>query len=128
VLVLLFATPLWYANSTHFRAETHAALSRAAPPPKALVLDAFGMSDVDFTGSREISQLLDELERQKILFAIARAGQHVRDNLEHSGLLARIGANHLFSSADEAVVALRAELDRAGRATGTPGTPRTEPA
>ena len=128
VLVLLFATPLWYANSTHFRAETHAALSRAAPPPKALVLDAFGMSDIDFTGSREIRHLLDALERQKIVFAIARAGQHVRDNLEHSGLLARIGANHLFSSADEAVVALRAELDRAGRATGTPGTPRTEPA
>ena len=51
VLVLLFATPLWYANAVHFHDEVEAALRRA-PGTSVLVLDALGMSDVDFTGSR----------------------------------------------------------------------------
>jgi SulP family sulfate permease len=106
VLVLLFPTPLWYANATHFRAQIEEHLAAVKPPPQAVVLDAFGMSDIDYTGSREMSELLDTLERQKIHFALARAGQTVRENLSRSGLLARIGPEHLYSSADEAVAAI----------------------
>jgi high affinity sulfate transporter 1 len=106
VLVLLFATPLWYANANHFRAEIEHALGAAKPPPHALVLDSFGMSDIDYTGQNELRRLLDELDRRRIRFAIARAGETVRDNLERAGLLARIGEDHLFGSADEAVRAV----------------------
>jgi SulP family sulfate permease len=103
--VLLFPTPLWYANATHFRAEIDQHLAAVKPAPQALVLDVFGMSDLDYTGSRELSELLDTLRREKIGFALARAGQTVRENLDRSGLLARIGPEHLYSSADEAVAA-----------------------
>jgi sulfate permease, SulP family len=106
VLVLLFPTPLWYANATHFRAQIDRHLAAVKPPPQAVVLDAFGMSDIDYTGSREMSELLDTLERQKIRFVLARAGETVRENLSRSGLLARIGPEHLYSSADEAVSAV----------------------
>jgi sulfate permease, SulP family len=106
VLVLLFPTPLWYANATHFRAEIDQHLAAVKPPPHAVVLDAFGMSDIDYTGSRELSELLDTLQREKISFALARAGKTVRENLTRSGLLARIGPEHLYSSADEAVAAI----------------------
>ncbi len=106
VLVLLFATPLWYANATHFRAEVARHLAAVEPPPQAVVLDAFGMHDIDYTGSRELSELLDNLEREKIRFVLARAGKTVRENLSRSGLLARIGPEHLYSSADAAVAAI----------------------
>ena len=58
VLVLLFATPLWYANAVHFRDEVVGALGRA-PGTRVLVLDTIGMSDVDFTGSRALGHVLD---------------------------------------------------------------------
>src|SRR5580698_6822708 len=83
VLVLLFATPLWYANAVHFRDEVVAALARA-PGTRLLVLDALGMSDVDFTGSRELGRVLDECDRAHVAFAMARAGDHLEDMLQRS--------------------------------------------
>ncbi|MGZ6564745.1 MAG: SulP family inorganic anion transporter [Solirubrobacteraceae bacterium] len=106
VLVVLFATPLWYANADHFRAQLHDAVARAAGPPRLVVLDAIGMSDLDYTGSRSLRDALDALDRERISFAIARAGEHVRTSLARSGLLERIGEERLFPSVDEAVTAL----------------------
>ena len=103
VLAVLFATPLWYANAIHFRAQLTDSLARALGTPRLVVLDALGMSDVDYTGSRALSAVLDELDRDHTAFAVARAGEHARQGLRRSGLLARIGEDHFFPSVDEAV-------------------------
>ncbi len=108
VLVLLFATPLWYANAVHFRDEVVGALGRK-PATQVLVLDALGMSDVDFTGSRELGNVLEVCERAHIAFGVARAGDHMKGMLERSGLVERIGAKHFYPSVNEAVTALTAE-------------------
>jgi sulfate permease, SulP family len=108
VLVLLFATPLWYANAVHFRDEVASAMERT-PGTRALVLDALGMSDVDFTGSRAMGHVLDECDRAHVAFGLARAGDHLRDTLRRSGLLQRIGEDHLYPSVNEAVSALANE-------------------
>ncbi len=105
VLVLLFATPLWYANAVHFRDEVVSALARA-PATRVLVLDTIGMSDVDFTGSRALAHVLKACERAHVEFGVARAGEHTRDMLRRSGLAQRIGEDHFYPSADEAVTAL----------------------
>jgi high affinity sulfate transporter 1 len=106
VLVVLFATPLWYANAVHFRAQLEAAIAHADPRPKVVVLDAIGMSDIDYTGARALHEELDELDREQISFAVARAGEHMRQSLALSGLLQRIGPDRLFPAVDEAVTAL----------------------
>ena len=107
VLVVLFATPLWYANAVHFRAQLDAAQARAIGPVQLVVLDTIGMSDVDYTGTQSLRDVLDDLQRQHIVLAVARAGQRVRESLSRSGLLERIGEHRFFASVDEAVVALR---------------------
>jgi SulP family sulfate permease len=107
ILVLLFATPLWYANAVHFRDEVSAALARA-PGTRVLVLDALGMSDVDFTGSRALGHVLDDCDRRHVSFGVARAGDHARDMLGRSGLTERIGEGHFYSSVDQAVTGLTA--------------------
>jgi sulfate permease, SulP family len=106
VLVVLFATPLWYANAVHFRAQLTAALDRAQTPVSLVVLDAIGMTDLDYTGARALAQALDVLQRRGIALAVARAGSHVRVSLARSGLLARIGEDHLYPSVGEAVAGL----------------------
>jgi SulP family sulfate permease len=103
VLVLLFAAPLWYANATHFRAALDHARRRSAQKPQLLVLDALGMYDVDFTGSQALGKALDELGRDGVAFAVARAGDHLKENLARSGLLQRIGAERFYGSVNEAV-------------------------
>jgi SulP family sulfate permease len=105
VLVLLFATPLWYANAVHFRDEVVAALGRK-PDTQILVLDALGMSDVDFTGSRALGHVLDACERAHVVFGVARTGDHLEDMLRRSGLTQRIGPSHFYPTVNEAVTAL----------------------
>jgi sulfate permease, SulP family len=106
VLAVLFATPLWYANAVHFREEVAAALRAAGGGTRVLVLDAIGMSDLDFTGARALGRVLDACERDGITVGVARAGIHVRRSLKRSGLDARIGEDLFYATVDEAVSAL----------------------
>jgi MFS superfamily sulfate permease-like transporter len=106
VLVVMFATPLWYANAAHFRTEMTAAINRAGHALRLVVLDTPGMSDLDYTGSRALRRMLDQLHHSGLIFAMARTNDTVRAGLARSGLLARIGEDHLFASVGEAVSAL----------------------
>ena len=106
VLVILYPAPLYFANATHFRAEIERGLGHLPTRPHVLVLDVAGMHDIDFTGVGALGEVLDELDRQHIAFALTRAGDHVRENLARSGLMQRIGSDHLFRTVDEAVRAL----------------------
>lgn len=109
VLVALYAAPLYFANAAHFRTEVDKALGHLSSRPHVFVLDVVGMHDIDFTGARALNDVLDELDRQHIAFALTRAGNHLRENLARSGLLERIGTDRLFRSVDDAVRALGPE-------------------
>jgi SulP family sulfate permease len=127
VLVVLFATPLWYANATHFRAQIFKALADTSTPasshPHAMVLDALGMSDVDYTGAAALRDLLERLKRDGIEFAIARAGQHVLGELMRAGLTpALIPTDRYFPDVDAAVAALA--LEPASEPSPAAGPPR----
>ncbi len=106
LLVVLFATPLWYANATHFSTQLRSAVDAQPVTPRLVVLDALGMSDIDYTGARALAGVLDELDRRTIAFAVARAGDRARAGLAAAGLEARIGPDRFFSAVDEAVTSL----------------------
>lgn len=106
ILVVLFAVPLWYANALHFRLSVHHALDRAVGRPRAVVLDALGMSDIDYTGTVALRATLDELDQRGITLVVARAGRTLRAGLQQGGLEARIGPRNFFDSVGEAVRAL----------------------
>jgi high affinity sulfate transporter 1 len=108
VMVVLFSTPLWYANSIHFKTDIEASLARVtgAATPALFVLDTIGMNDIDYTGCRVLGEVLDDFDRRHIDFAVARAGDHLRASLKKTGLESRIGVDHFFPNVDESVTAL----------------------
>ncbi|HEY6472118.1 MAG TPA: SulP family inorganic anion transporter [Acidimicrobiales bacterium] len=108
VLVVLFATPLWFANAGNFREEVDRAFDHAVPTPQVLVLDTLGMYDIDYTGTQALVHLLDRCAEGHITVGIARAGDHLRQSLQRSGLMARIGTDHCFATVNAAVDALTA--------------------
>jgi MFS superfamily sulfate permease-like transporter len=63
------------------------------------------MNDVDFTGVRVLREVLSELDAQKIAFAMARVGEHVRASLSKGGLDDKITDANIYPSADAAVSA-----------------------
>jgi SulP family sulfate permease len=109
VLVVLFAAPLYFANAGNFRAQIDRALSRQPSRPHLLVLDVIGMHDIDYTGTRALRDVLDQLDRQHIVLGLARPGAYMLENLARSGLLERIGTDHLFPSVNAAVTTLGLE-------------------
>jgi SulP family sulfate permease len=118
VVVALFATPIWYANAVRFREEVAEAIRQAPSPPRVLVLDTIGMSDIDYTGTRALARVLDACDRQGIILGIARAGTHLHESLRRSGLAARIGEERFFDTVDGAVRGLAPPGGAEGRRAG----------
>ncbi|MGI8751430.1 MAG: STAS domain-containing protein [Acidimicrobiales bacterium] len=106
VVVYLLYAPFWYGDATHVVGRLRQALDVAPQPVHALVLDADGMSDIDYTGARALGQLAAELRHRGVHLGVARTSHLVHHDLKHSGLLDDIGADNLFSSVQDAVTGL----------------------
>jgi SulP family sulfate permease len=103
VLVYLLYAPLWYANADHLRHRLRGLVDNAADPVRVLVIDADGISDIDYTGLQALRDLTIELEKQQVRVGIARASHLVHHDLKHGSMLRQLGPDHLFTSVDEAV-------------------------
>ncbi|HUI01915.1 MAG TPA: SulP family inorganic anion transporter [Acidimicrobiales bacterium] len=123
VVVVQLVAPIYYANADHVRADIKAALADAPGPTSLLVLDADAISDIDFTGTRMLRALLDDLDRARVTVAVARAVGEAPRSLSRSGLGARIGADHIFGTVDEAVTALHGRRDGTGDSRTGDGVP-----
>jgi sulfate permease, SulP family len=119
VRVVMFAGPLYFANAGEFRSLiTKAALGDHSG--EALVLDAAGMGDIDYTGSSILREVVRNLQARKITVVIARAGPEVIANLRQSGILELLGDSRIYETVDEAV---RAVTPVAPDPTGPAATP-----
>ena len=103
VVVYLIYGPLWYGNADYLRLRIPAVIKEAAGPIHGLVLDANGMSDIDYTGAQTLGALVDELKTAGVKTVIARSSHLVHHDLKHSGLLAIFGADGLCGSVEDAV-------------------------
>jgi SulP family sulfate permease len=103
VVVYLLYAPLWYANADFVAARIRTVVTETT---HTLVLDANGVSDIDFTGARALGALVTELKGKGVTMAMARASHLVHHDLKHGGILATIGADRLFDSVEDAVKTL----------------------
>jgi high affinity sulfate transporter 1 len=106
VLVYLMYAPLWYGNADYFRARVRQLVDGATLNVHAVVLDADGVSDIDYTGLQALRDLRAELVGKGVTLGIARASHLVHHNLKHGALLNEVGPDHLFTSVETAVAAL----------------------
>jgi sulfate permease, SulP family len=109
VLVFAPGVPIYFLNAADIGRKLMNAITAAAPPCRLVVIEANGMIDIDFTGSHILQQNILELRRRKIDVAIARleSGRAQR-TAARTGLIAALGADHIFRSVDDAIRAARA--------------------
>ena len=108
ILVYLLYAPLWYGNADYVRLRVRELIDTATEPVHAFVLDADGISDIDYTGALALGELATELKHRNVTTAIARSSHLVHHDLKHSGLLKDIGGDLLFASVEDAIRALAA--------------------
>ena len=108
VLVFAAAAPLNFTNAAFIRNQLVAAIQNASPPVRLVVIEASGMTDIDYTGAAMLRQLLPELRAKGIRVALARLlAERARQQAAMTGVLAAFGPDMVFRSVEEAVRAFR---------------------
>lgn len=110
LLVYRYDAPLFFANADNFLSRVRASV--ATYDPEWVLLNAEAMGEVDLTGADALETLRAELEQKGIVLALARLKQEPRDVLQPSGLLERIGAEHVFPTLPTALEGYRAATGR----------------
>jgi MFS superfamily sulfate permease-like transporter len=106
LVVYMLQAPLWYGNASFVVERLRRTIETAPGRAHGLVLDANGISDMDYTGTKAFGALVCELKANGVAVALARASHLVHHDLKHAGLIDVIGAEHFYSSVEEAVRAL----------------------
>ena len=106
VLVYRFEANLFYANASLFMEEILRLISAAKEPVHALVLDASGINDVDYTAAKMLQQAQHEMTNRGIAVETVAMPVGVLKDLRRYGFEGR----HNYPTIDAAVAALSAPV------------------
>jgi len=111
IVIYRFEANLFYANASRFMEEVLDLMSSSQGPIRALVIDAAGIDDVDYTAGKTLLQVRDELLKRDIAVAVVAVHGPVRRVLQSFGLCEGAGAMHLHPTIDTAIAALSSRVN-----------------
>jgi len=103
VLVIRPTAPLFYANAQTIQDGIAAEVAQGAVPIDTVVIDLDANDELDITSLEALQRLATNLDKQQIAMAIAHLHGPARDVFQRAGLLATIGAGHIFGNVADAV-------------------------
>ena len=119
VLLVRPDAPMFYANAEEIRDNTQTLLDSPTRPVNAVILDLDANDEIDITSAENLGRLVDHLHDKHVPFGIAHLHGPAHDMAERAGLLAKIGADHVFDTTADAV----AWASQQGtQPAGSPGT------
>ena len=105
VAVYRFASDLFYVNANLFL-EDLTALANSTEPLEWVVLDSGAITDIDFTGSLTIKQVLGELAEHNVKLVFADSMTSVRHKLKRYGITALVGDDAFYPTVGSALRAV----------------------
>jgi SulP family sulfate permease len=108
LMIYRYDSPLFFANAEDFRTRALASLEESPVPIRWFVLNTEAIVEVDITAVDALESLRRELESRGIVLGLARLKQDLRGDLAPSGLLDRIGEEHIFATLPTTVAAFKA--------------------
>ncbi|MCJ7439846.1 MAG: sulfate permease [Acidimicrobiia bacterium] len=107
ILVYRLDAPLIFANADVVAEDVVARIDQAVTPIRAVVLDLEAVYEVDTQGADTLVHLSEQLQRRDVRVVIARAHVAVIEYMQRDGSLAKLGDGAVWTSVDEAVIAVR---------------------
>ncbi len=104
MLVLRPDEGIFFANAGALQEAVEARVAATAPPVQLLLLDIEMTYDLDAPGAEMLGELHASLARRETRLALARVHPAVEAILARSGVLERIGREHLYPRAFAALV------------------------
>ena len=103
LLIVRFDSALHFANHRFMAASLEDQISQRIDKIQNIILCAESIGYVDASGITALEHIIDDLEERGISFRLAAAIGPVRDVIESSELIARIGKTRCFTSIENAV-------------------------
>ncbi|KGN30459.1 sulfate transporter [Knoellia flava TL1] len=103
LVVYRYDSPLFFANAHDFVTRALRAVDEAPTPARWLLLNMEANVTVDLTASDTLETLRREVDRRGVVLALSRVKQELRDDLRRSGLVDRVGEDHIFMTLPYAV-------------------------
>src|SRR6266571_1732736 len=112
LVVYLFASGLYYANSTRFSQEILKVVESAEPKIKWFVIHAAAITYIDFTAADTFQQVHKTLHKRSVTLVLSNVVDNVKKELDHYGLTALIGEEHFFDTLPEVLEAYQNEINQ----------------
>lgn len=103
LVIYRYDAPLCFANVQNFKRRALEAIATEKTPVEWFVLNTEAIVEVDATAIDSLNEFYDELKEDNITFAMARVKQPLYRQLQRSGLLRRIGADHVYLTLHTAI-------------------------
>ena len=111
LIVYLFGSGLYYANSTRFSQEILKLVDDADPGIKWLGIEAAAITYIDFTAADTFQVVHKTLKKRGVTLVLANVVDTVKKDLDHYGLTDLIGEEHFFDTLPEILEAYQQEFN-----------------
>ncbi|TFI55278.1 solute carrier 26 family protein [Mastigocladus laminosus UU774] len=108
LVIYRYDAPLCFANVEHFKRRALEAVEAETTPVEWFVLNTEAIVEVDITAIDTIAELQSELANRGITFAMTRVKQDLYLQLKRSGLLQKIGSEHIYLTIHTAIAGFAA--------------------
>jgi sulfate permease, SulP family len=103
LIVYRFGADLFYANQGRFCAEVRNLIACAPAPVHCFIVDAAAITDLDYTASRSLRDLVQELQRRGVHMIFGRVSPYLKADMDRHGITAVVGADHVFPTLHQAL-------------------------
>ncbi len=103
VLVIRPDAPVFYANAQAVRDAVEADVAAGDGGVKTVIFDLDANDQLDITSAEQLEKLAESLKSLGVGFAIAHLHQPAQDMARATGLLEKVGQNHIFPTIASAV-------------------------
>jgi sulfate permease, SulP family len=108
ILVFSPGAPINFTNAFYVRGKLMHAIAAMDQPCRLVVIEANGIINFDFTGSQIHQEVISELRERGIDVVVARLESETgRQAAERTGLIAKLGEDHVFRSVEDAIQAYK---------------------
>jgi SulP family sulfate permease len=107
LVIYRYDAPLCFANVQNFKHRALEAIAAETEPVEWFVLNTEAIVQVDSTAIDALDAFRDELASQGITFAMTRVKQELYQQLKRSGLLYKIGADHVYPTLHTAIAGFK---------------------
>ena len=103
VLVVRPDAPLFYANAQAVRDDVEADVASASETVRTVIFDLDANDAVDITSAEQLEKLAESLHSKGVDFALAHLHKPAEDMASATGLLEKVGEDHVFPTVAAAV-------------------------